>query len=62
MLSYVKNPKHGGIGLAAPQVGVNKRMIVVGLAKDRDDESYPLILMINPVITKKSAETSIDEE
>lgn len=29
MLLYVKNPKNGGIGLAAPQVGVNKRIIVV---------------------------------
>ncbi len=62
MLAYVKNPKHGGIGLAAPQVGVNKRIIVVGLAKDRDDESYPLVLMINPAITKKSTETSVEEE
>ncbi len=62
MLAYVKNPKHGGIGLAAPQVRVNKRIIVVGLAKDRDDESYPLVLMINPAITKKSTETSVEEE
>lgn len=62
MLAYVKNPKNGGIGLAAPQVGVNKRIIVVGLAKDREDESYPLVIMVNPVLTKKSTETSIDEE
>lgn len=62
MLAYVKNPKNGWIGLAAPQVGVNKRIIVVGLAKDREDETYPLIIMINPVLTKKSVETSIDEE
>ena len=62
MLAYVRNPKNGGIGLAAPQVGVNKRIIVVGLAKDREDESYPLVIMVNPVLTKKSTETSIDEE
>jgi peptide deformylase len=29
MVAYIKNPKHKGIGLAAPQVGVNKRIIVV---------------------------------
>jgi len=29
MVTYIKNPKHKGIGLAAPQVGVNKRIIVV---------------------------------
>ncbi len=28
----------------------------------RDDESYPIITMINPVILKKSKETDIDEE
>lgn len=50
MLAYIKNPKHKGIGLAAPQVGVNKRIIVVGLPKKRDDETYPIILMINPEI------------
>lgn len=53
MLAYIKNPKHKGIGLAAPQVGVNKRIIVVGLPNKRDDEKYSIILMINPTITKK---------
>lgn len=62
MLTYIKNPKHNGIGLAAPQVGVNKRMIVVGLPKGQDDEEYPLILMINPKITQKSSETEVGEE
>lgn len=62
MLAYIKNPKHKGIGLAAPQVGINKRIIVLGLPKKRDDETYPLMLMINPSITKKWTETDIDEE
>ncbi len=62
MLTYIKNPKHNGIGLAAPQVGVNKRMVVVGLPKGQDDEEYPLILMINPKITQKSSETEVGEE
>ena len=62
MLNYIKNPKHKGIGLAAPQVGTNKRIIVVWLPQNRDDENYPIILMINPVILEKSPETDIDEE
>ncbi|KEO83392.1 peptide deformylase [Tumebacillus flagellatus] len=39
-----------GIGLAAPQVGISKRVIVV----DYGDEYGGLIEMINPVITEKS--------
>jgi len=62
MLAYIKNPKHGWIGLAAPQVGINKRIIIVGLPEKKDDETYPIIVMINPVITKKSAEKAHDEE
>lgn len=62
MVTYIKNPKHKGIGLAAPQVGVNKRIIVVWLPNKRDDDSYSIILMINPEITQKSAQTDTDEE
>lgn len=62
MLTYIKNPKHRGIWLAAPQIGTNKRIIVVGLPTKRDDDQYSIILMINPVITSKSKETDIDEE
>lgn len=62
MLTYIKNPKHRGIGLAAPQVGVNKRIIVLGLPKKRDDETYPIMLMINPTIISKWSKKDIDEE
>lgn len=62
MLSYIKKPKHHGIGLAAPQVGISKRLIIVGLPIYREDETYPIIAMINPVIISKSTETDIDEE
>jgi len=62
MLAYIKNPKHHGIGLAAPQVGVSKRIVIVWLPINRDDEDYPIIAMINPVILTKSPETDIDEE
>lgn len=44
-----------GIGLAAPQVGVLKRVIVVGVEKS------PLVL-INPKILRKSKEIELGEE
>lgn len=49
-----------GIGLAAPQIGVMKRLAVVDVSK-RDDEQVPLAL-INPEITWRSEETSFYEE
>lgn len=51
MLKHIKNPKNGGVGLAAPQVGINKRIIVVSLMKDYEDENFRTIIMVNPVIT-----------
>ncbi len=45
-----------GIGLAAPQVGVSKRLFIVGL----DDE--PLRIFINPRIVASSEETCEYEE
>lgn len=44
-----------GVGLAAPQVGVDKRVIVF----DVDDR---LAALCNPVITEFSTETIVDEE
>ena len=49
-----------GIGLAAPQVGVGKRVIVVDLA--REDEVPDPHCMVNPVLESVSAETGIYEE
>lgn len=62
MVKYVKNPKNKGIGLAAPQIGVSKRMIVVWLPKTREDETYPVVLMINPTILSLWREVDVDEE
>jgi peptide deformylase len=52
MIKHIKNPDNGGVGLAAPQVGVNKRLIVVSLIKTYDDETYRTIAMVNPEITE----------
>ena len=49
-----------GIGLAAVQVGVLKRLIVIDISKG-EQEKNPLFL-INPEITFKSSKTSIFEE
>jgi peptide deformylase len=49
-----------GIGLAAVQIGILKRLIVIDIAKD-EKKRDPLFL-INPVILKSSKKTSIYEE
>ena len=52
--------KAPGIGLAAIQVGILKRVVVVDISKD-DQEKHPLFF-VNPEITYRSKETSIYEE
>jgi peptide deformylase len=49
-----------GIGLAAIQIGVAKRVITMDLSK-KDEEQKPLVV-INPQVVWKSAETSKYEE
>lgn len=62
MVKYIKDPDNGWVGLAAPQIGVNKRLIVVSLMKDYDDENYRTIAMFNPTIVEHSMNTCIDTE
>ena len=50
-----------GIGLAAPQIGVLERLIVMDCAKKEDEEPDPVI-MVNPLITASSEEISVYEE
>ncbi len=47
-----------GIGLAATQVDVHERLVVIDVSEERD---APLVL-INPEIIWKSAETHLNEE
>ena len=49
-----------GIGLAAVQVGVLKRLVVIDISKDKEKKD-PLFL-INPEITLRSKQTSVHEE
>ena len=55
-----------GLGIAAPQIGINKRIIVVGAKKENikynDAEEIPLMAMINQTWRKTSNETDIQYE
>jgi peptide deformylase len=50
-----------GIGLAAPQVGVLSRLIVLDCVKDEGEKPRPLV-MFNPEIIASSDETNVYEE
>ncbi|MBR9651102.1 peptide deformylase [Thalassovita aquimarina] len=50
-----------GIGLAAPQIGVLDRLIVLDCAKEKDETPRPLI-MFNPQVIEASDELSTYEE
>ena len=52
--------KAPGIGLAAIQIGILKRIIVIDISKD-EEKKNPLFL-INPEITFRSKNTSVYEE
>ena len=55
-----------GLGIATPQIGVNKRIIVVGAKKEdikyNDAEEIPITAMINPIWKKISEDTDIQYE
>jgi peptide deformylase len=46
-----------GVGLAAPQIGVSKRVVVIEFGNE-EDETIPkqLFVLVNPEIVKKSGE------
>ena len=52
--------KKDGLGLAAPQVGVNERMVVVTIGYKTNNAI--VTVMVNPVITEFSDETCVEEE
>jgi len=65
MLTYLKNsqdPKYRekhpkvreGIGLASPQIGVNKRMLVIHYAKDDEETEFISYELVNPRIISNS--------
>lgn len=62
MMKYIKNPENGWVWLAAPQVWHSIRLIIVSLLKDREDENFKTVIMINPEITEYSKITEYDSE
>lgn len=50
-----------GIGLAAPQVGINKRLMVFNEKGEPDEEEYEMIL-VNPEIVETSESKTLGEE
>lgn len=62
MVKYVKNPANRSVGVAAPQVGHNVRLIAVSLLSTYDDEDYRTVAMFNPVVLEKSEILESDSE
>ena len=50
-----------GIGLAAPQIGIGQRLIVLDCVKEEGEAPRPLA-MVNPQVIASSDETSVYEE
>lgn len=55
-----------GFGIAAPQIGINKRIVVIKIDKEKctykDCEEVPITVMINPSWKKLSENTDIQYE
>lgn len=56
----------GGFGIAAPQVGINKRIAIIKVEKEnchyKDSEDIPMTVMINPTWKKVADEKYIEFE
>ncbi|MEJ2313344.1 MAG: peptide deformylase [Nitrospirota bacterium] len=50
-----------GVGLAAPQVGVSKRLIVVDASRGEEGGEAPLIVLVNPEIVDSRGEVKSEE-
>lgn len=62
MVRYVKNPDNRCVGVAAPQVGVNVRLIAVSLLSSYEDEFFRTVAMFNPTVLEKSDVLEADGE
>ena len=56
----------GGFGIAAPQAGINKRIVIIQVNKEKCNynncENVPTTVMINPTWKKLSDETEVEYE
>ena len=62
MIKYIKNPDNWWVGLAAPQIWYWIRLVVVSMLKDREDENFKTVMLINPEILEYWKETDIETE
>ncbi len=51
----------GGVGLAAPQVGILKRIVVIDTRGVKDDEEGQLLELVNPVMVYKHDDYEVAE-
>ena len=51
-----------GIGLAAPQIYINKQIIIFRTPEEENEKEIKIITLINPKLTKITDETSIEWE
>ena len=51
-----------GVGLAAPQIGVNRRVIVMHAHQGEDDPRGRLLGLVNPEIVERGPTSEFDEE
>lgn len=62
MIETMEKSEDNGVGLAAPQVGRNERLIVVKVFRDRSLKTYTNVIMINPVVTFLGDKKEVAEE
>lgn len=59
MLTTVQNPENKGVGIAAPQVGILRRIVAV---QRFDREGKPFQILVNPEILSYSEERALGRE
>lgn len=50
-----------GIGLAAPQIGIHKNLIVMEIPVENDEEAVTQLILVNPHITHQEGHVAIEE-
>ena len=51
-----------GIGLAAPQIGLSKRLLVIDIRQDADENPFTPLAIVNPQVTHVSKDTEKSPE
>jgi len=62
MIKYIKDPENWWVWLAAPQIWVSWKLVVISMLKDREDENFKTIMLINPEILEHWDDTELEVE